>query len=239
MAIPRQAELSAPLQADPSPGVRQGHADTVPPLRGRRGLRDRWPVGLDAGRAFVTASEASSESPGRRPKEHDRIRAEFYEKKAARHREERDARATPPLPPVTEEEAAQAEPGATAAPGVAATHRPASAQEILRITDPMSRGIPHDPARTAASRRRFLKRPGGLRREHPQGPAASAGNALEPPQQGGGDGGGEAAQPHVHPGDVRQRGLPGIPWRRQRRSPAPPGRPLRLAPTRQAVAALG
>ena len=90
-----------------------------------------------------------------------RIRAKYYKKQQARHQKEHEdklkARSIPQLPPVTEEDVAQAAPGATAAPRVAETQRPASPPEILRVEDPKLPGIPHDPERAKESRRRFLQ----------------------------------------------------------------------------------
>ena len=103
---------------------------------------------------FETASAghlSSSEEDVRQNRE--RIHAQLYAEQEARHQREQAVRQ---LPPVTEEDAAQADTGATAAPGVAETQQPASAPEILKITDPLLRVIPHDPVRAEESRRRFL-----------------------------------------------------------------------------------
>ena len=159
MAAPTPPQSDATPTQGLIPRHEFGSSSTpTPSRRNRDGVGDgcetdgQWDSSAEA--AAASAGESSSEEDCRRNSEI--IRARLYEKQAIRHREEREARSTPPLPSVAEEEAAQADPGATAAPGVAETQQPASAPEILRITDPMLLGIPHDPVRAAESRRRFL-----------------------------------------------------------------------------------
>ena len=83
---------------------------------------------------------------------------EVIREKFHTNREKHKAReAAHPQPmPAVEEEIEEAQLGATAALGVAATQEASSSPEILKVEDPELRGVPLDPAIAEATRKRFL-----------------------------------------------------------------------------------
>ena len=109
----------APRQSTPTPS-RCSPIGVGPPTDGG---------GEEPGTA--SAGESSSAEEGF-IRNRNRIRAKFHEEQDARHRKEQEARSAPQLPPVAEEDAEQAELGATAAPGVADTQQPASTPSSSR-----------------------------------------------------------------------------------------------------------